>query len=57
MLIAVLIHLLGKARVARPDVQNLEGWLNILGHDILDPGVALVPVERLLIPIVICLSE
>ena len=53
MLIAVLIHLLGKARVTRADVQDLECRLNILGHDILDTGVALVPVKRLLIPMVI----
>ena len=53
VLVAILVHFLGQARVSAADVEDLEGRLNILGHDILDPGVALVPVKRLLIPMVI----
>ena len=49
VLIAVLVHFLAETRVATPDIQDLECRLDILGDDILDPGVSLVPVKGFLI--------
>ena len=51
MLIAILVHFLGQARVSAADVEDLEGRLNVLRDDILDAGVSLVPVKRLLVPV------
>jgi len=51
VLVAIFVHFFGKARVAAANVQDLEGRLDILGDDILDACVALVPIKWFLIPI------
>ena len=49
VLISVFIHFLAQSRVAATSVQDLECRLDVLGNDVLNSGVALIPVKWLLI--------
>mmetsp|Transcript_31258 Transcript_31258/g.35697 ORF Transcript_31258/g.35697 Transcript_31258/m.35697 type:complete len:200 (-) Transcript_31258:5-604(-) len=52
VLVAFLVHLLAHPGVPTADVQNLEGRRDVLGDDVLQAGVSLVPVEGLCVSLV-----